>query len=370
MVMKKKASNAAPVIEIITDPIEAAEAASLTYVDVSELRGGITRNPHGKTFRYYDPEGHPIRDKATIARINALVIPPAWTDVWICPDESGHIQAVGRDAKGRKQYRYHAQWREVRNQNKFNRMIAFGEALPTIRQRVEQDLKKQGLPREKVLALVVQLLGSTFIRIGNAEYVKQNNSFGLTTMQDDHVEVSGSHVQFEFRGKSGKTHSIHIHDRRLASLVKRCRDIPGQHLFQYLDSDGNHQSISSTDVNVYLHEISGETFTAKDFRTWGGTVIAMQSYLECGLPHSETEAKKMITRTVKSTAAQLGNTPAVCSKYYLHPAITESYMNGTLFDIVESTKKKFRSDSSLSLEEQIVLAVLREQTMQQAPQGK
>ena len=223
-----------------------------------------------------------MKDAATVERIRKLAIPPAWTDVWICPRANGHLQATGRDARGRKQYRYHADWREVRDETKFGRMIAFGEALPKIRERIDRDLSQRGLGREKVLATVVKLLETTLIRVGNEEYAKQNNSFGLTTLRDRHVDVDGSTLRFEFRGKSGKEHSVEVHDRRLARIVKQCRDLPGQKLFQYLDDDGERQSVSSEDVNAYLRETTGEDFSAKDFRTWGGTVLALSALLEIG----------------------------------------------------------------------------------------
>src|SRR5579871_6214876 len=249
------------------DPKAQAKAADLRYVNDDEP--GITRKKSGRGFVYTGANGERVHDKATLERIRALVIPPAWTDVWICPDPDGHIQVTGRDAKGRKQYRYHERWREVRDQTKFDRMIAFGEALPKIRERVQADLSLRGLPREKVLAAVVQLLGSTFIRIGNSEYARDNDSYGLTTMLDDHVDIHGATLHFEFRGKSGKEHAIDLKDRRLAQIVKRSQDIPGEQLFQYADADGTNHAITSSDVNAYIHEISGGAdFTAKDFRTW------------------------------------------------------------------------------------------------------
>ncbi|HEY4564709.1 MAG TPA: DNA topoisomerase IB, partial [Thermoanaerobaculia bacterium] len=296
---------------------------------------GIRRRKRGKGFTYQDPQGRTIRDAATLERVRKLAIPPAWTDVWICSRPNGHLQATGRDARGRKQYRYHAEWREVRDETKFGRMIAFGEALPRIRERLEKDMSQRGLRREKVLATVVKLLETTLIRVGNKEYAKQNNSFGLTTLRDQHVDVDGSTLRFEFRGKSGKEHSVEVQDRRLARIVKQCRDLPGQKLFQYLDENQERQSVSSEDVNAYLRETTGEDFTAKDFRTWGGTVLALSALLEVGDCESEREANKAVVEVVKRVAGQLGNRPAICRKYYVHPVVIQSFLEGTLRDTLE-----------------------------------
>ena len=266
MTARGNGAGAAVEIEIQADPVEAARAAGLRYV--SDTNPGITRKRAGKGFTYTGPDGEKVRDKETLARIKALAIPPAWTEVWISPDEHGHIQATGRDAKGRKQYRYHARWREVRDETKFNRMVAFGKALPGIRKRVEKHLSLPGLPREKVLATVVRLLETTLIRVGNEEYARENKSFGLTTMRKQHVQVNGTELRFRFRGKSGRTHNVSVVDSRLAAVVKRCQDLPGQDLFEYVDDGGEMQDVDSADVNEYLREISGEDFTAKDFRTW------------------------------------------------------------------------------------------------------
>ena len=314
--------------KIITDPEKAARAADLRYVNDDEP--GITRKRAGKGFTYIAPEGTKLTDKEALERIKALAIPPAYTEVWICATEDGHIQATGRDEKGRKQYRYHPRWNEFREQTKFERMLLFGQALPTIRQRVEQDLARPGLPREKVLAAVVALLGTTFIRVGNSEYARDNDSFGLTTMQDNHVDVSGSEIHFEFRGKSGKEHVIDLKDRRLAKIVKRSQDLPGEHLFQYKDEEGNVRAVTSTDVNAYLREITGQDFTAKDFRTWGGTTMALLALR--GLPPAEnqTALKKNVSQMTREVAAQLGNTVTVCRKYYIHPRVIERYMEGSL----------------------------------------
>lgn len=348
--------NVAVVVpDIITDPVEAAKAAHLRYATDDDLC--IVRKHAGKGFTYVGADGKPIHDVKVLDRIKSLGIPPAWTEVRICANPNGHIQAVGRDAKGRKQYRYHPRWREIRDENKFNRMIAFGEALPQIRERVDKDLALPGLPREKVLALAIRLMELTLIRVGNEEYVKENKSFGLTTLRDRHVNVSGSTIQFHFRGKSGKDHSIHVVDRRLARLVKRCKDIPGQELFQYMDDHRQRQSISSADVNTYLRDISGQDFTAKDFRTWGGTVASVLAFQRLGPCDSETQVKKNIVQVVKDVANHLGNTPTICRKYYLHPALIDAYTDQSLFDVIEQGTDD--SPYGLRPEEQVVMAVLR-----------
>jgi DNA topoisomerase-1 len=317
-------------VAVFVDPVESAKAAGLRYVN--DDRPGIRRKAHGKSFRYTDPNGKPVKDEKTLERIRKLAIPPAWTDVWICPLANGHLQATGRDARGRKQYRYHADWRNVRDETKFGRMIAFAEALPKIRERAEQDLGRPGLPREKVVAAVVKLLETTLIRIGNKEYAKQNRSFGLTTLRDRHVEIQGSKVRFEFRGKSGQDHSVEIQDRRLARVVKNCRDLPGQDLFQYLDEAGDRQTISSGDVNNYLREVTGEDFSAKDFRTWGGTVLALSALAEVGCCETEKEANKVVVDAIKRVASELGNRPAICRKFYVHPVVIDSFVQGNLVD--------------------------------------
>jgi DNA topoisomerase I len=317
-----------PAMEILTDPVQSAKAAGLRYV--SDTKPGIQRKRHGKSFRYIDADGAPIRDKDTLARIKSLVIPPAWTDVWICPNPNGHLQATGRDARGRKQSRYHPRWREIRDETKYSRMKIFGELLPGIRQRVERDLALAGLPREKILATIVRLLETTFIRVGNAEYARENHSYGLTTMRTRHVDVNGSKVRFHFKGKSGKQHSIDLNDRRLARIVKRCLDLPGYELFQYLDENGEHHTVDSADVNDYLREITGQNFTAKDFRTWAGSVLACTVLREFEAFASETEAKRNVVRAIEAVAARLGNTPTVCRKCYVHPAVLECYLGGTM----------------------------------------
>lgn len=342
----------------VVDPVRAARTAHLHYVRDNGDGPCIRRKRAGKGFSYRDEHGQSIHDKQVLARIQALGIPPAWTDVWISPDPNAHIQATGRDAKGRKQYRYHARWKEVRNETKFSRMVGFGQALPAIRAQVESDLAQQGLPRTKVLALVVRLLEMTLIRVGNEEYAQSNHSFGLTTLRDRHVEVFGSTVRFKFRGKSGKDHSISVKDKRLAALVKRCKDVPGYELFQYIDEDGSHQSISSTDVNDYLRTISGQEFSAKDFRTWGGTVLSVLAFRELGLCEDETQVRKHITQAVRSVAAQLGNTPAICQKYYLHPAMIEAYRDGTLFKTLNAMSNVEATENGLRSEETVVMSIL------------
>ncbi len=316
-----------PLTAPITDPVEAAKAAGLRYV--SDARPGIHRHRHGKHFRYAAPDGTPVRDEKTLARIKSLVIPPAWQDVWISPQPNGHLQATGRDVKGRKQSRYHPRWREHRDETKYERMTHFARALPIIRERVEHDLARPGLPREKVLATIVSLMEQTLIRVGNQEYARDNKSYGLTTMRNKHVEVEGSQITFTFQGKSRVNHTINLRDRRLASIVKRCADLPGYELFQYLDRDGTQHHIDSADVNEYLHQISGEHFTAKDFRTWAGSVLTCDLLKESGPFETATEAKKKIAEAIKQVARRLGNTPSVCRKCYVHPAVLEAYLGGT-----------------------------------------
>jgi DNA topoisomerase I len=348
----------APAVELIRDPIESAQAAGLRYV--SDTTPGIRRRRSGSGFSYVAPDGKVIKDAAEISRIKSLAIPPAYTDVWISPTANGHIQATGRDARGRKQYRYHPKWREKRDETKFGRVLAFSEALPRIRAQVERDLSKPGLPREKVLATVVRLLDCTGIRIGNDEYARSNRSFGLTTLQDRHVEISGSNIKFEFRGKSGKAHSVSLSDRRLARIVQRCQDIPGEDLFQYIDEEGVQQTISSGDVNDYLREISGEDFTAKDFRTWSGTKLAVAALTDIGHCTSARQIKTNILRAIDSVASQLNNTRAVCRKYYVHPSVFEAYTAGTMLEILQNgTKQNPKSD--LDPQEAAVVWLLKQQ---------
>jgi DNA topoisomerase-1 len=337
----------------LASPVDSARVAGLRYV--TDLSPGIRRRRTGKAFSYRTTNGQPIRDQVTIRRIKSLTIPPAWTDVWICPDPRGHLQATGRDARGRKQYRYHQRWREVRDAVKYDRMLAFAEALPTIRERTDQDLERPGTPKEKVLATVVRLLEETRIRIGNEEYRKENGSFGLTTLRNRHVDVIGSAVRFTFRGKSGKRHEVRLEDRRLARTIKRFLEIPGQELFQYIDETGEARTIESADVNDYLRDITGEDFTAKDFRTWAGTILAARFLRDMMADPEMRGAKTALVRAIAMVADDLGNTPAVCKKGYIHPAVITAYLAGGLKPIDE----KAEPDAyKLSAEERSLLALL------------
>ncbi len=334
-----------------------AQAVHLRYV--SDSLPGIRRERAGHGFRFVGVRGRPVRDAETLARIHGLVIPPAWTDVWICPFANGHLQATGRDARGRKQYRYHPRWREVRDEEKYGRMLAFGAALPRMRRRVRRDLKLPGLPRNKVLAIVVFLLENTLIRVGNEEYTRANGSYGLTTLHDQHAEVRGATIRFHFRGKSGKMRRVELTDKRLARLVKRCRELPGQELFQYLDDEGEPHAINSTDVNDYLREISGEDFTAKDFRTWAGTILAATTLIQIGPSPSAHAGKQRTVAAVKFVAECLGNTVAVCRKCYIHPQVLESYQAGTLGKLFRSRAKGSRNTSGLRASELGLLSFLK-----------
>lgn len=344
----------------LADPPAAAKAAGLRYV--TDSKPGIRREKDGEGFRYLDAKGEPVEDEATLKRIKSLVIPPAWTDVWICPQANGHLQATGRDAKGRKQYRYHPKWRNVRDEVKYERMINFGNALPQIRAEVDRALKLPGLPREKVLATIVYLLEATMMRVGNEEYARTNKSFGLTTLRNRHVKVDGSDVEFRFRGKSGVYHKIQVHDRRLARIIRSTRDLPGQELFQYVDEEGETHSIDSSDVNDYLRGITGEDYTAKDFRTWSGTVLAALALQEFEKFDSETQAKKNIVRAIESVAERLGNTPSVCRKCYVHPAVLDAYLEGSVLEALrERTEQTLSEDLHvLQPEEAAVLAMLQQ----------
>ena len=348
------------------DPPAAAKAAGLRYVN--DTKPGIRRDG-GK---FFDASGAPVTDESTLARIKALVIPPAWTDVWICPQANGHLQATGRDAKGRKQYRYHAKWRTVRDDVKYERMLNFGKALPAIRAEVDRALKLPGLPREKVLATIVYLLEATMMRIGNEEYARTNKSFGLTTLRDRHVKVEGSDIAFHFRGKSGVFHDIELHDRRLAKIIARTRELPGQELFQYLDADGERHSVDSSDVNDYLRQITGEEYTAKDFRTWSGTVLAALALQEFEKFDSETQAKKNIVRAIESVASRLGNTPTICRKCYVHPAVLEAYLDGSVLEALRTTSEEalVKDLHALRPEEAAVLAMLQQRLSMAATSSK
>ncbi|HET9922005.1 MAG TPA: DNA topoisomerase IB [Ktedonobacteraceae bacterium] len=315
-------------LDLVTDPVEAAKAAGLRYV--SDKMPGIRRKRAGKHFSYIGVDGKPIHDETTLKRIRSLAIPPAWTDVWISPKPCGHIQATGRDAKGRKQYRYHPQWRKVRDETKYDKMLIFGAALPIIRQHVDADLGLPGLPREKVLATIVRFLDITAIRVGNEEYARENQSYGLTTLLDRHVNVTGSNIRLHFRGKSGKEHTYVLKDKKLARIVRRLQDLPGHELFEYLDEHDEVRSVESSNVNEYLRQVTKEDFTAKDFRTWAGTVIVVESLKDLGEAETQTQAKKNITEAIKEAALHLGNTPTICRKCYVHPAVLDAYMNDTL----------------------------------------
>jgi DNA topoisomerase I len=324
--VKKDASKRKP--PAAAEPEEAAREAGLVYVD--DGQPGIARLRSGRGFRYRGPDGKAVTDERTLARIKALAVPPAWRDVWICPSPRGHIQATGRDARGRKQYRYHAAWRETRDRTKFDRMIAFGEALPAIRKRVREDMSLRGLPRSKVLATLVRLIDLSSIRVGNARYAKDNNSFGLTTMRGRHVDVNGSTIRFEFRGKGGKLLEVDVRDPRIARIVKLCQEIPGQHLFQYLEEDGTRKPVASDDVNAYLQEVSGQDFTAKDFRTWAGSVLALQALSAIEPAASEREFRSNVNAAIETVASELRNTVAVCRACYVHPSVVDAYRDGTL----------------------------------------
>jgi DNA topoisomerase-1 len=341
------------------DPKESAAVAGLRYVTCASP--GFHRRRSGKGFAYFDQHGAPIRDPEVLRRIRALVLPPAWKDVWICASPNGHLQATGIDARGRRQYRYHAVYRQVRNLTKFTRMLEFAKALPVIREREEHDLRRHGLPREKVIATVVRLLETTFIRVGNEEYAKENSSFGLTTLRNRHVSVEGGTLRFRFRGKSGQMHDVAIQDKRLARIVRDCRDLPGYELFQYTDESGDVRSVDSSDVNAYLHEIACSEFSAKDFRTWAGTIQAALARAEIGACTSEAHAKRNIVDAVKRTAARLGNRPATCRNYYIHPAIFDAYLDGTLSKTIQPPPEGAEShtESGLHPEEEMVVRLLR-----------
>jgi DNA topoisomerase-1 len=310
------------------DPVDVARDAGLRYA--SDDRPGLRRRRAGRGFTYLDTEGHAITDKRELRRIHRLAIPPAWTDVWISADPRGHIQATGRDARRRKQYRYHERWREVRDETKYERMLEFAKALPRVRKRVDRDLARSRLTRERVLATIVRLLETSLIRVGNDEYAKQNSSYGLTTLREKHVRVVGSRVTFRFRGKSGKEHEVDVRENRVARVLRRLQELPGQELFRYVDGAGEPRMVDSADVNTYLREISGDDFTAKDFRTWAGTVYAARELHALGAPQGARDARRNITQAVKAVAARLGNTPAVCRRCYIHPAVVQAYVDGKL----------------------------------------
>ena len=333
--------------KIAADPVEAAEEAGLRYV--SDSTPGYTRKSKGDDFEFFDTEGKAIRDEQRVLRIKRIGIPPAWRKVWICPSPNGHIQATGCDARKRKQYRYHERWRETRDENKYERMALFGQALPKIRKRVEADLKLPGLQRKKVLATIVQLLERTLIRVGNEEYARENKSFGLTTMQDRHVDVKGSNTRFRFRGKSGKMHEVDISDRRIAKTIAKLQDLPGQELFQFVDDEGEVRNITSQDVNEYLKEITGQEFTAKDFRTWAGTVLAAMALNAVGAFETKKQAKANIKNAITAVAKLLGNTPAICRKCYVHPAVLETYLDGKSIEGLKQKTEEVLEDQHVDL---------------------
>lgn len=337
-----------------------AEYAGLVYVN--DQKPGITRIRKGDHFNYIGTNGKTIKDPNEIQRIRSLAIPPAYKDVWICPKPNGHIQATGRDAKGRKQYRYHKRWKEFSDETKYNKMIAFAQALPRLRKRLNRDMSLSGMPKEKVLATIVHLLEVTLIRIGNEEYAKENKSYGLTTLRNQHVEVNGSKINFKFNGKSGKKHFISLQDRHLANIVKRCKELPGQDLFEYEDEEGKPVSISSTDVNDYLQRMTDDNFTAKDFRTWAGTVLAYLALQQFKKFDNEAEAKKNIVQAIESVSKKLGNTPTVCRKCYVHPEVFNAYLDGTLIKTIKQRAEQelLESLEDLSSEESAVLAFLQQ----------
>ena len=355
----RKQDNAAAALEAALDPLAAAKLAKLRHV--SDDMPGITRHKARNGFDYRLPSGELVRDLDTLKRIRSLAIPPAWTAVWICPHPNGHIQAIGRDKRGRKQYRYHPRWREVRDESKYGKMLAFGRVLPAIRERVDADLRRRGLSRERVLAAVVRLMETTLFRIGNIEYAKANKSYGLTTLRDRHVEIDGSRIHLNFRGKHGIRHETDINDRRLARVIKDCRDLPGYELFQYLDEAGTRHTIDSADVNDYLREISGEEITAKDFRTWAGTNLAALALQEFELFDTEAKRKRAVVRAVEKVAKHLGNTPAICRRCYIHPAIFDGYLDGTLLTTLKAQTQTYLAENlaGMSVEEAAVAAFLQ-----------
>jgi DNA topoisomerase-1 len=339
------------------DPREAAESAGLVYVNDEER--GIRRERKGDAFVYYKPNGDLLKDEAQLERIRKLAVPPAYTDVWICPKANGHLQATGRDARGRKQYRYHPQFREVRESTKYEHMMEFAKALPAIRAKLAEHMALRGLPREKVLATVVHLLESTLIRVGNDDYAKENKSYGLTTLRNPHVKVEGSELRFQFKGKSGKTWRLQLKDRRIAKIVRACQDLPGQRLFQYQDGEQLHE-VTSADVNAYLKEITGRDITAKDFRTWAGTVMAALALQEFEAFDTKATQKKNLKAAIERVSARLGNTPTICRKCYIHPEVLSAYVEGNLLlEVKKEVESELREElAQMKPEEAAVLAML------------
>jgi DNA topoisomerase I len=337
----------------------AARRAGLRYV--TDGIDGIRRQRAGKGWIYFHPRGKRITDRGVTRRLNSLAIPPGWSDVWICPDPDGHIQATARDARGRKQYRYHPQYREARDRSKFRRMLEFSEVLPRLRERIERDLRGADLSRRQLLATLVQLLDRTLIRVGNDEYVRENRSYGLTTLRRRHLTIDGSLLRFSFRGKSGVEHSIAVADPRLARIIQRCRDLPGEELFQYLDGSGKRHLISSDDVNDYLREIAGRDVSAKDFRTWGGTMLAAVELRRLGFAASRREADRNVIAAIDAVAERLGNTRTVCRKYYVHPALIDAYLMGdTVPEPPAVRRARHKRGAALRRDEVLVLQFLQE----------
>lgn len=346
------------------DSRDAAQAAGLTHVGSDQP--GLSRRRAGKGFVYRGADGRRVSDHATLARIRSLAIPPAWTGVWICADHNGHIQAVGRDSRGRKQYRYHPKYREVRDSAKYEHMVAFAEALPRLRRQVAAHMAAPNLSRAKVLATVVHLLETTMIRVGNITYAKENKSYGLTTLLSRQVKIEGAELRFEFKGKSGKMWRLGLRDRRIARIVRTCQELPGQRLFQYLDEAGERQAVTSADVNAYLKEISGADITAKDFRTWNGTVLAAVTLAQFAAADTEARTKNDITEAIKQVSAKLGNTPAICRKCYIHPQIVSGYMDGTFRLETQSPRALHDEPERLRPEEAAVLAFLKNRPADEA----
>ena len=370
--MDGHAGDEQPPDKRLLDVRAAARAAKLHYVQ--DDRPGIRREPVEGGFRYRTPKGEEVTDPDEIGRINKLAVPPAYTDVWICADPNGHLQASGRDARGRKQYRYHPRWREIRDEAKYGKMLIFGTQLPRIREQVDHDLGLPGMPKQKVIATIVRLLERSLARIGNEEYARTNNSFGLTTLRHRHVKVAGSRVTLDFRAKHGIQRHIELTDKRLAKIVKRLDDLPGQELFQFLDADGKQHGIGSDDVNAYLHEVTGQDITAKDFRTWAATNLAALALKEFEAFDSKAKAKKNVLRAIEAVAKLLGNTPAICRKCYIHPAIFEGYLDGSLVtgladraeEILTNTEA---SKGTLSAEEVAVTAFLERKLAAASPEA-
>jgi DNA topoisomerase-1 len=351
------------VVTVSIADVDAARSAHLRWV--SDSTPGITRRRHGAHFRYAHPDGSPVRDNETLERIRSLAVPPAWTDVWICPNPLGHLQATGRDARKRKQYRYHPRWREARDESKYDHTIEFAEALPRIRARVDADLRRRGLSRARVLAAVVRLLDLTLIRVGNAEYAKENGSYGLTTMRTSHADIAGDSIRLSFRGKGGKRVVADVRDRKVATIMQRCTALPGEELFQYVDDDGEARGVSSDDVNAYLKEIGGGDFSAKDFRTWAGTVITARSLRTLGASTNSSEEKRRVLEAVGSAATELGNTVAICRRCYVHPQVLSAYTDGSLLRLrfgaltIVSGRSEASTVRGLRPDERAVLRLLR-----------